>query len=170
MNDTQNKTGFKSFNTLNHDDKKLYENDVTGWNVLGDKKHLVGRVKDALVDERTHEVRYLIIEVDKETDWEILMPIGHVSANQDPPFVWLEGYSKQDIALLPRYDRNHINRDFEMEVLNKLKTRNVEYPEARASDFYNNKHFLTRTIYKSGGSLSEKMNRSGDTKDMNFGG
>ncbi len=71
--------------------------DVLGWPVLGSDDRLVGTVLDLLVEQETHVVRYLVVQL---TDGlEIPLPLGNVSL--------LEGEGK---VLARRLDSGAVRR------------------------------------------------------------
>jgi sporulation protein YlmC with PRC-barrel domain len=111
--------------------------DVRGWNVIGRDGRMVGEVHDLLVDTGEMRVRYLDVELDHSllvsiptvpgaagvlgtqiapgtsARHHVLVPIGSARLDEDHDRIYLEGLDSQDAALLPAYNHQGFNREYE---------------------------------------------------------
>lgn len=92
--------------------------DIRGWDVRSSDGRLVGHVRDLIVDTVAMEVRYMVVELDRDvTEQEgaqrVLLPVGTARLSDDAPSVQVERMDAAHIARLPRWQCHPIDDDFE---------------------------------------------------------
>jgi len=165
---TKKGTDLISINEANKDHVEHYQPDVRGWNTLDSNGKLIGKISDVLVDDNEVAIRYLILEVDRAHQWYLLLPIGQFGVDEQQKYLQLKEYTKDDIRKLPRYENHSFNRKFETELLNKLKSQKVLYPEELESDFYNNHHFQEHTVFNQRYTRRNKTESASKHDRLNF--
>lgn len=126
--------------------------DVRGWIVKDKDNRVIGKVDNLLVNKNLEKVVYLDVEVDesiieanhdpygqpanpeirefinKKGENHIIVPIGLVSINEDPDYVYTDSINYQTFAETKRMEhRTAVDRDYE-EVVLRSYNRNREQP------------------------------------------
>lgn len=93
------------------------ETDVRGWKVVGANGDL-GAVSDLVVDTANEQVRYLVIAHDSR---RALLPIGFLHIDSRAERVLAPGVTPEDVARLPEYDGQPVDRVVEQQVRSALE-------------------------------------------------
>ena len=112
-------------------------NPISGhWKVIGLQNKELGRVEELLFHDISHEVRYLIVNLDGKplnlVSRLILIPCGLVDLLRDEKLVLVNGLNIGHLASLPTYEKGKISRQTELEI------RDVFSPGYVSSDKENN--------------------------------
>ncbi|HYX22874.1 MAG TPA: PRC-barrel domain-containing protein [Thermoanaerobaculia bacterium] len=132
--------------------------DVRGWPLIARDGRTVGKVHDLLVDTAALRVRYLDVELERDlvasapvvpgtaapppvvdrgdgkaAGHHVLAPIGFARLDEDHKRVYLDGMDAHDAAVLPAYDHQAFNRDYETGVRRRWDPR---WSPAPNQDFY----------------------------------
>lgn len=87
------------FGTESH---KTTEDEIRGWSVLDDTDREIGRVDDLMYDDKTHEVRYAVVNIDNRRK---LIPIGQIDVDDNRRVVRARGFSRDRLLGMRDYDR-----------------------------------------------------------------
>ena len=84
------------------------EPDIRGWKVKGINGEHVGKVDDLIIDMAEMKVRYMAVELDKDTfslddSYSVLVPIGTARLMDDDDVVVIRA-STTELAAMPAYD------------------------------------------------------------------
>ena len=126
--------------------------DVRGWQVKDADNRVIGKVDNLLVNKVTERVVYLDVEVDKsiiEADHDpygqpanaevhefinkdgenhIIIPVGLVSINYDPDYVFTDRINHQTFAETKRFEKGAaVNREYEVVVLESYGRNRDDY-------------------------------------------
>lgn len=116
--------------------------DVRGWQVKDADNRVIGKVDNLLVNKVTERVVYLDVEVDtsiieanhdpygqpadsdvhefinKEGENHIIIPVGLISVNYDPDYVFTDRINHKTFAETKRFEKGSaVNREYEVVVL-----------------------------------------------------
>lgn len=133
--------------------------DVRGWQVKDADNRVIGKVDNLLVNKSTERVVYLDVEVDssiieanhdpygtpsdaevhefinKDGENHIIIPVGLVSINEDPDYVYTDRINHQTFAETKRIQPgSQINREYEVVVLESYGRNRNDYDRKRDGD------------------------------------
>ena len=88
-----------------------HQPDINGWEILGPQGEEIGEVVDLIFDSQARKVRYIVAELDFETESgdyveskTVLIPIGVVDLDDDEDEVILKELVIQQLLSLPDYE------------------------------------------------------------------
>jgi photosynthetic reaction center H subunit len=128
--------------------------DVRGWKVISRDGREIGEVHDLLVDTAAMRVRYLDVDLDHDLlrsvpnlpgtsgpvlgrDHHVLIPIGYAHLDEDHDRIHMEHMDSDDVAVLPTYDHNAFNREYETGLRRRFdRDYTPATPSAADRDFY----------------------------------
>lgn len=129
--------------------------DVRGWKVISRDGRAIGEVHDLLVDTAAMRVRYLDVDLDNDLlrsvpnlpgtsgpalgrDHHVLIPIGYAQLDEDHDRIHMEHMDSHDVAVLPPYDHNAFNREYETGLRGRFDRSYSApaYPTTDDRDFY----------------------------------
>lgn len=93
-----------------------HEHDPRGWDLVGRGGTVIGEIDHLIGDTGAMKVRYLVADLDDDLideDREILIPVGHARLEPDEEIVRVDGLSRENVAHLPAYTGDEIDRDYE---------------------------------------------------------
>lgn len=115
------------------------EPDVIGWAVMTDADQPSARVVDLVVDVRELQVRYVLAEV-IDGIGAVLLPVGFLTLARSESALLVPGLRHDQLADLPRYDEDELDRHLEETVRVALTDcmldrRRYQLPDFRARGF-----------------------------------
>lgn len=128
--------------------------DVRGWHVISRDGREIGKVHDLLVDTSAMRVRYLDVDLDHDLlrsiptlpgtagpvpgpDHHVLIPIGYARLDEDHDRIHMEQMDSHDVAVLPAYDHNAFNREYETGLRGRFdRGYTPATPSSADRDFY----------------------------------
>jgi hypothetical protein len=129
-------SGGSLVHTRDLDDFKLPkdEPDPRGWDVRGTDGSKVGKVEDMLFDTGERRIRYIEVALDKDFAKDTardyaLVPIGQARLDDDNDHVVVD-LSSTDLPSVPRYDRQHLSRDYETSLRSWYRERKRDVKDA----------------------------------------
>ena len=135
------------------DDYKLADNepDVRGWDIVDYQKEKIGVVKELIVDIQKEKVRYLDVVATPDLslsggDRHFIIPIGVAQIDQNENRVIVRDIDKTTLASIPNYTGTAVTRDYEFDVVERLRGDRTNIFEDRFYDneYYNEEHFYMR--------------------------
>jgi hypothetical protein len=88
------------------------EHDVRGWPVETTDGSTPGSIDDLIVDTAVREIRYTLVTVDG-TAKRVLIPVGFLRLDPDARVVRAPGLDADDLAALPGFDGDEVDRETE---------------------------------------------------------
>ena len=125
------------------------EPDPRGWEVRSSDGRTVGKVDSMIADTGTMKVRYLDIELDKDTmklseERHVLVPIGGATLHENDDVVGLPMLSSSQIAKLAPWNHGSISREDEHRMMTQFDSR---YTPAPYADFYSHQNFNDKGFF-----------------------
>lgn len=139
------------------DDYKLVDNepDVRGWDIVDREKEKIGVVQEFIVDIDKEKVRYLDIVATSDLsieggDRHFIVPIGVARIDETNNRVEVRDIDKTTLMSIPNYTGKAITRDYEFDVVERLKgERNAVEDRFYDNEFYNEENFYTHKQHMS---------------------
>lgn len=146
--DTENKRHLYKLNEL--EDYKVADNDpdVRGWPLVDNNNEKIGTVNELIVDPDKKKVRYLdvitISDLSKEGgERHLIIPIGTAVLDQNEDKVIVRGIDKDALMAFPEYSGGSITRDYEYDVVEKLRGERPVNPDS----LYGHEHYNEDVFY-----------------------
>ena len=96
------------------------EPDIRNWKVIGLQNKELGKVEELLFQDISHEVKYLIVNLNGKplnlVSRLILIPVGLVDLLRDEKIVLVNRLNIGHLASLPTYEKGKISRETEIEI------------------------------------------------------
>lgn len=124
--------------------------DVRGWEIRDRDDEKFGLINDLIVDTKKEKARYLDIEPtgNLSNAERLLIPIGAAKINEDDKNVKVDDIDKDLLASYPLYGGEVVDRDYEMDVVEKFNLPGGNAPGAAGTeDFYNNPLYDEERFY-----------------------
>jgi sporulation protein YlmC with PRC-barrel domain len=144
-------TDKKNENEIQNDNRHLYslkelkgykvadENpDVRGWEIIDRDKEKFGVINELVVDPEKKKVRYLDVKPTGELSnaERLLIPIGAAKLNKDDKNVVVDDIDKEKLSSYPLYDGEVINRDYEIDVVERFNRYGGDLSAPGTEGFY----------------------------------
>lgn len=132
------------------EDYKIADNepDVRGWDIVDYQKEKIGVVKELIVDIDKEKVRYLDIIATQELslsggDRHFIVPIGVAQIDETENRVVVREIDKTTLMSIPNYTGNAVTRDYEFDVVERLRgdRTNIFEDQFYDNEFYNEENF-----------------------------
>lgn len=132
------------------DDYKVASNepDVRGWDIVDYQKEKIGVVRELIVDIENEKVRYLDVVATADLslsggDRHFIIPIGVAHVDENENRVIVREIDKTTLASIPNYTGAAVTRDYEFDVVERLRGDRANIFEDRFYDneFYNEENF-----------------------------
>lgn len=132
------------------EDYKIADNepDVRGWDIVDYQKEKIGVVKELIVDIDKEKVRYLDIIATQELslsggDRHFIVPIGVAQIDETENRVVVREIDKTTLMSIPNYTGNAVTRDYEFDVVERLRgdRSNIFEDQFYDNEFYNEENF-----------------------------
>ncbi len=133
------------------DDYKVADNepDVRGWDIVDYQKEKIGVVKELIVDIDKEKVRYLDVVATPDLslsggDRHFIIPIGVAQVDENENRVIVREIDKTTLMSIPNYTGSAVTRDYEFDVVERLRGDRTNIFEDRFYDneFYNEENFF----------------------------
>ena len=132
-----------------------HQPDINGWEIIDSMGNEVGQVKDLIFDSSARKVRYIVAELDFETDERhdsdpgvVLIPIGVVALDSDNDEVVIKDFAANQLLSLPAYESGKTISPVEELAVRHAFLGNASLPNANSvvyedhpEDFYTHGHF-----------------------------
>lgn len=132
-----------------------HQPDINGWEIFDSEGEEIGEVKDLIFDSNEKKVRYIVAELDLETEDKtitapeyVLIPIGVVDLDDDDEEVSLKEFSAVQLLSLPAYEFGKTISPVEELAVRHAFLGSIALPNADAvvydnhpEDFYTHGHF-----------------------------
>ncbi|HEX7181233.1 MAG TPA: PRC-barrel domain-containing protein [Thermoanaerobaculia bacterium] len=136
--------------------------DVRGWNVYSNDGRKIGEVDELLVDTAAMRVRYLDVDLDRDTlaatgqnagaagspgarPGHVLIPIGSAQLDEKDDRVMVDLLATL-VGGLPAYDHGPVSREYETSVRQRFDRDYQHHPD-RDRDFYNHDLYNDERFY-----------------------
>lgn len=132
------------------EDYKIADNepDVRGWDIVDYQREKIGVVKELIVDIDKEKVRYLDIIATQELslsggDRHFIVPIGVAQIDETENRVVVREIDKTTLMSIPNYTGNAVTRDYEFDVVERLRgdRTNIFEDQFYDNEFYNEENF-----------------------------
>lgn len=138
------------------------EPDIRGWDVRDETTRHIGKVEDLIFDPQARKVRYMVVKVDKAYDKQsnrnVLVPIGLAKLERTDDDVFLPGITPQQLANLPQYNgtvTNNIENEVRTVLVGAGSAALLSESGNNSDEFYNHDHFNEANLYS--------QNKEGET-------
>lgn len=142
---------------LSSSDFEIVDNqpDINGWEIIDSVGNEVGEVKDLIFDSNAQKVRYIVADLNFETEDDldhdpkvVLIPIGVVDLDNDNDEVLLKEFLGAQLLTLPEYESGKTISPVEELAIRHAFLGNAALPDAGSvvydtapDDFYEHSHF-----------------------------
>ena len=121
------------------------------YSLYSDESNKIGSIKDALFDDVTGSIRYLIADTGF---WvfgkKVLLPIGLANFDRDQKRVYVNGLTEEDVKNLPDYDEDMVvDRDYE----DRVRTGYRGLGDARKKQFMGQTYREDERVYPGSAAL-----------------
>jgi hypothetical protein len=110
------------------------EPDIEGWPLMTDADLPSGTVADLVIDPAAGAVRYVVIDMADDRG-AVLLPVGFLQLDARRRTVRLPAIRHDDLAGLPRFTDEHVQRNLEDAVSAALRTRALDRRRYDLPDF-----------------------------------